>query len=144
MTDYTNLCARLEVSEPCCQEHFTANEAAAAIRELEARAERAEEAHIFADAARDAAEAKLAEVERERDYTDGTNEVLRGENQRLEATVATLTEKVEAMRGALERIGDGRFGTTSHARDIALAALAALAALHAGQARILALIGEKP
>lgn len=47
------------------------------------------------------ADGETYEAPRVQDYTDGTNEVLRGENQRLEATVARLTAQVEAMRGAL-------------------------------------------
>ena len=49
---------------------------------------------------------RIGQLERERDYTEGTNEVLRGENQRLEATVATLTKKMEAMRGAAEEAAE--------------------------------------
>jgi cell division protein FtsB len=45
--------------------------------------------------------AALRAMQAERDYTDGTNEVLRGENQRLEARAEALTAQVEKMRGAL-------------------------------------------
>jgi chromosome segregation ATPase len=38
------------------------------------------------------AEAYAEDLERERDYTEGTNEVLRGENQRLEAKLAKAVE----------------------------------------------------
>lgn len=64
------------------------DDARAYAAEVRIREKRAEDVRI-------AAEAKLAEVEKERDYTEGTNEVLRGENQRLEATVATLQAQVE-------------------------------------------------
>jgi chromosome segregation ATPase len=39
----------------------------------------------------------VAELERERDYTEGTNEVLRGENQRLEAKLAKAVEALRAV-----------------------------------------------
>lgn len=117
MGDYTDLCARLGNGKLTWGDRW---EAAAAIRELEARAERAEEAHIFADAARDAADAKLAEVEKERDdwieITARTEDALRRRTRQLadadakaeaaEATIATLTEKVEAMRRALKYYKD--------------------------------------
>ena len=63
-----------------------------------------------------ATEAKLATCEK---YRDAYAECDRIGTQ----AVRDLEAKVEAMRGALERIGEGRFGTTSHARDIAIAAL---------------------
>ena len=62
------------------------------------------------------AETKLATCEK---YRDAYAECDRIGTQ----AVRDLEAKVEAMRGALERIGEGRFGTTSHARDIAIAAL---------------------
>jgi hypothetical protein len=64
----------------------------------------------------EAAEAKLATCEK---YRDAYAECDRIGTQ----AVRDLEAKVEAMRGALERIGEGRFGTTSHARDIAIDAL---------------------
>lgn len=78
MTNYTDLCARLRDSlDPL------AKEAAAAIRELEARVkESAMQELASLGQAQDAYEAQLA----------------------AEATVATLTAQVEAMRGALRNI----------------------------------------
>lgn len=87
--DYTDLCARLlEAAEEFGDEDFAL--AAAAIRAETARAE--------------AAEAKLAEVERERDGLNAHIEGVAKDTHALlvtaEATVATLTAQVEAMRGA--------------------------------------------
>ena len=108
--DYTALCARLlEAAEELGDEDFAL--AAAAIRELEARARESAMQELAAlgqaqDAyeAQLAAEAKLAEVEKERDALQHAAD----EGKRLwaasEATVATLTAQVEAMRGALEKI----------------------------------------
>lgn len=90
--DYTDLCARLEVSEPCCEEHFTANEAAAAIRELEGERDRRTEMHECAMSERD--DATL--------YADEQ----KARAEAAEATVATLTAQVEAMRGALTPSGE--------------------------------------
>ena len=69
---------------------------------------------------------RVRELEKERDVAIAAVDANWVTHQRVvtaEAAVASLKEQVEAMRGALERIGDGRFGTTSHARDIAIAAL---------------------
>jgi chromosome segregation ATPase len=72
------------------------------------------------------AEAKVEQLERERDYTEGTNEVLRGENQRLEATVAKVEALMKAERdaaiGALEESGRKR-GETKALLDKAVVAL---------------------
>jgi len=111
--DGVNVLTHQPAPDPLCQE------AAAAIRELEARVQDWQAAQHYSyigkdgkpvlardlEARAEAAEAKLAEVEKERDALQHAAD----EGKRLwaasEATVATLTAQVEAMRGA----GEGEY-----------------------------------
>ena len=67
------------VSDPACE--HCGMDPAALTEQLEAARADAKEAEAYAE-----------ELEKERDYTEGTNEVLRGENQRLEAKLAKVVE----------------------------------------------------
>lgn len=85
------------------------DEAATALRAMQAETERlrgeleaAQEAHIFADAARDAAEAKVREMALDVLASSGQAQEAYEAQLAAEATVASLTAQVEAMRGALE------------------------------------------
>ena len=89
MTDYTDLCARLEACSPLTV--ALAHEAAAAIRELEAKlaeVEKAAYAKGYGDCETETSETAIGQQ----------NEFLNKQNSKLRATVATLTAQVEAMR----------------------------------------------